>query len=226
MEIFNSVFGSLASISVMNFCVCIATAIGIGLFITFMYTRHSVSSKSFTATLALLPVVVCVVILLVNGNIGAGVAVAGAFSLVRFRSAQGSAKEIAAIFLAMGAGLIVGMGYLAFAVIFAVIASIAFLVFANINFSGSKASLKKSLTVTIPETLDYTHTFDDIFNKYVRKYELTGVKTTNMGSLFRLSYSIDLKDANCEKKLIDSVRERNGNLEVMLNRFEPAKAEL
>ncbi len=215
MEIFNSVFGSLASISVMNFCVCIATAIGIGLFITFMYTRHSVSSKSFTATLALLPVVVCVVILLVNGNIGAGVAVAGAFSLVRFRSAQGSAKEIAAIFLAMGAGLIVGMGYLAFAVIFAVIASIAFLVFANINFSGSKASLKKSLTVTIPETLDYTH-----------KYELTGVKTTNMGSLFRLSYSIDLKDANCEKKLIDSVRERNGNLEVMLNRFEPAKAEL
>ena len=226
MEIFNSVFGTLANIFIMNFCYCIATALGIGLLVTFIYTRHSVSSKSFTATLAVLPVVVCVVILLVNGNIGAGVAVAGAFSLVRFRSAQGSAKEIGAIFLAMGAGLITGMGYLLFSVIFAVIASLAFWVFASIRFSGSGAGLKKSLTVTIPETLDYTHVFDDIFDRFVKRHELTGVKTTNMGSLFKLTYSIDLKDASCEKKLIDSVRERNGNLEVMINRFEPAKAEL
>ena len=226
MEIFNSVFGSLATISIWSFCACIGTSLAIGLFVTFMYTRHSVSSKSFTATLALLPVVVCVVILLVNGNIGAGVAVAGAFSLVRFRSAQGSAKEIGAIFLAMGAGLITGMGYLLFSAIFAVIASIAFWAFSSITFSGSRSSLKKTLTVTIPETLDYTHVFDDVFERFVRKHELTGVKTTNMGSLFKLTYSIDLKDAACEKKLIDSVRERNGNLEVMVNRFEPAKAEL
>ena len=118
MEIFNSVFGTLASISIMSFLACLGTSLGIGIFITFMYSRHARSSKSFMATLALLPSVVCVVILLVNGNIGAGVAVAGAFSLVRFRSAQGSAKEIAAIFLAMGSGLICGMGYLVFAVVY------------------------------------------------------------------------------------------------------------
>lgn len=226
MEIFNSVFGTLASISIMSFLACLGTSLGIGIFITFMYSRHARSSKSFMATLALLPSVVCVVILLVNGNIGAGVAVAGAFSLVRFRSAQGSAKEIAAIFLAMGSGLICGMGYLVFAVVFAVIVSIAFIVFSAIDFTGSKAGLKKSLTVTIPETLDYTHVFDDIFKKFVKKHELVGVKTTNMGSLFKLTYDIDLRDSFSEKKMIDEIRERNGNLEVMVNRQETAKAEL
>lgn len=226
MEIFNSIFGSLATISITNFLACLGAALAIGVFVTFMYSRHSDSSKSFLATLALLPAVVCVVIMLVNGNIGAGVAVAGAFSLVRFRSAQGSAKEIGAIFLAMGAGLICGMGYLLFAAIFAVIISIAFIIFSNVNFDTGKSRLKKTLTITIPETLDYTHVFDDIFEKNTSRHELTRVKTTNMGSLFKLTYDIVLKNAMNEKVMIDEIRQRNGNLEISINRTDTAKAEL
>ena len=226
MEVFNSIFGSLATISIVNFMACLGTALAIGIFITFMYSRHSESSKSFLATLALLPAVVCVVIMLVNGNIGAGVAVAGAFSLVRFRSAQGSAKEIGAIFLAMGAGLICGMGYLLFAAIFAAVVSIAFIIFSFINFDAVKTGLKKTLTVTIPETLDYTHVFDDIFEKNTSRHELIRVKTTNMGSLFKLSYDIVLKKAMNEKTMIDEIRERNGNLEISVNRTDNVKAEL
>ena len=226
MEIFNSIFGSLATISITNFLACLGAALAIGVFVTFMYSRHSDSSKSFLATLALLPAVVCVVIMLVNGNIGAGVAVAGAFSLVRFRSAQGSAKEIGAIFLAMGAGLICGMGYLLFAAIFAVIISIAFIIFSNVNFDTGKSGLKKTLTITIPETLDYTHVFDDIFEKNTARHELTRVKTTNMGSLFKLTYDITLKNAMNEKVMIDEIRERNGNLEISVNKTDTAKAEL
>lgn len=226
MEVFNSIFGSLATISIVNFMACLGTALAIGIFITFMYSRHSESSKSFLATLALLPAVVCVVIMLVNGNIGAGVAVAGAFSLVRFRSAQGSAKEIGAIFLAMGAGLICGMGYLLFAAIFAGVVSIAFIIFSFINFDAGKTGLKKTLTITIPETLDYTHVFDDIFEKNTSRHELTGVKTTNMGSLFKLSYEITLKKAMNEKAMIDEIRQRNGNLEISVNKSTTLKAEL
>lgn len=226
MAIFNSLLGPLAAIPVVIFLACLGTALAIGVFITFMYSRHADSSKSFMATLALLPAVVCVVILLVNGNIGAGVAVAGAFSLVRFRSAQGSAKEIGAIFLAMGSGLITGMGYLLFAAIFAVAVSIAFIVFSHINFSAGKSSLRKTLTVTIPETLDYTNVFDDVFKNNTNKYELTSVKTTNMGSLFKLTYELTLKSNQNEKKLIDEIRERNGNLEIVLNRQATVRAEL
>ncbi len=226
MAIFNSIFGSLASISIGAFMACLGVSLAIGIFITFMYSRHSDSSKSFMATLALLPAVVCVVIMLVNGNIGAGVAVAGAFSLVRFRSAQGSAKEIGAIFLAMGAGLIAGMGYLLFAAIFAVIVSIAFIAFSNVNFNAGKSGLHKTLTITIPETLDYTHVFDDIFEKNTSSHELTHVKTTNMGSLFKLSYDVTLKNETNEKAMIDEIRERNGNLEISINKTQTAKAEL
>ncbi len=224
--IFNSLFDGLAAISITNFMACVGTALATGLFIAFMYSIHTRSSRSFTATISLLPAVVCVVILLVNGNIAAGVAVTGAFSLVRFRSAQGSAKEIAAIFLSMATGLIVGMGYLLFGAIFAVVISLAFIAFAKIRFGRSGGDTRKTLVVTIPENLDYTHVFDDIFAKHTKHHELSGVKTTNMGSLFKLSYDLELKDVSQEKPMIDEIRERNGNLEISVNRFEMAKGEL
>ena len=215
--IFNSLFDGLAEISITNFLACVGTALATGLFIAFMYSIHTRSSRSFTATISLLPAVVCVVILLVNGNIAAGVAVTGAFR---------SAKEIAAIFLSMATGLIVGMGYLLFGAIFAVVISLAFIAFAKIRFGRSGGDTRKTLVVTIPENLDYTHVFDDIFAKHTKRHELSGVKTTNMGSLFKLSYDLELKDVSQEKPMIDEIRERNGNLEISVNRFEMAKGEL
>ena len=164
--------------------------------------------------------------MMVNGNIGAGVAVAGAFSLVRFRSAPGSAKEIVAIFLAMGAGLIAGMGYLGFAALFTVIMCAVFLVY-NVLASNSKSeAMNKTIKITIPEDLDYSGAFDDIFAEYTKKSELIKVKTTNMGSMFRLTYNVTLRDATREKEMIDRIRERNGNLEIMVSKQENRTAEL
>lgn len=219
-NIFNSVLGSVLTISLGSFMACLGAALGIGIFTAWFYSLHTKSSKGFITTLALLPAVVSVVIMMVNGNVGAGVAVAGAFSLVRFRSAQGSAKEITAIFLAMGSGLIVGMGFIAYAAIFSAVISLAFLIFAHTTDFSNTGEKEKTLTVTIPENLDYTHIFDDIFSSYTSINELTNVKTTNMGSLFKLSYRIRLKDVSSEKEMIDKIRERNGNLEIVVNRYE------
>ena len=170
-------------------------------------------------TLAILPAIVAVVIMMVNGNVGAGVAVAGAFSLVRFRSVPGTAKEIAIIFLAMATGLISGMGYLGIAVLFAVVLGLVFLVL-NVSPIGEADDRLKLLKITIPEDLNYTDAFDDLFEKYTRNASLMDVKTTNMGSLFKLSYHIRLKDASQEKAFIDELRCRNGNLEISISRQE------
>jgi hypothetical protein len=199
-------------------------AIGLVLALMFMYrTRYT---KSFVATLALLPAVVCVVIMMVNGNIGTGVAVAGAFSLVRFRSAPGTAKEIGAIFTAMGAGLIAGMGYLAYAAIFALLIGGIGMLYTAVDFGGSKGSLNKTLMITIPENLDYTDVFSDIFEKRTKSCELVKVKTTNMGSMFRLTYDITLASAADEKDMIDELRCRNGNLEISLSTHGLSSVEL
>jgi hypothetical protein len=184
-------------------------------------------TKSFVVTLALLPTVVCVVIMMVNGNIGAGVAVAGAFSLVRFRSVPGTAKEITMLFLAMGSGLIAGMGYLGYAFLFTIVMCICHLLYQLINFGGSKKSFcYRTLTITIPEDLDYTGVFDSILREYTDTYELILVKTTNMGSMFRLTYNITLKDVTKEKGMIDQLRCRNGNLEISISKQPTATAEL
>ena len=182
---------------------------------------------SIVATLALLPAIVCVVIMMVNGNVGAGVAVAGAFSLVRFRSVPGTAKEIGAIFLAMGTGLIIGMGYLAYAFLFAVVLGAATMLYNHIDFgAGKKAARYRTLHITIPEDLDYTGVFDGLLREYTSACELTQVKTTNMGSLFRLTYNITLRSADIEKELIDKLRCRNGNLEITVSKQETITAEL
>ena len=214
-------------ISISEFLLCIFTSLVIGLILSVGYMYRTRYTKSFVVTLALLPAVVCVVIMMVNGNVGAGVAVAGAFSLVRFRSVPGTAKEITMLFLAMGAGLIAGMGYLSFSVLFTIIMCAINLLYNQLDFGFKKNSaLYKTLNITIPEDLDYTGVFETILSEYTTSYELVRVKTTNMGSLFRLTYNVILKDAAKEKNLIDELRCRNGNLEITVSKQETTVTEL
>lgn len=227
--LFSGVFNTTTteSIAVPQFLLCIAVALIIGIFLALVYTYKSKYTKGFVVTLALLPAVVCVVIMMVNGNVGAGVAVAGAFSLVRFRSVPGTAKEIGTIFLAMGAGLICGMGYLGYAVLFSLILGCAMLLLNKFNLGADKRlETDRILRITIPEDLNYTGAFDDLFEKYTEKSEVISVKTANMGSLFKIKYNITLKNAEDEKDFIDDLRCRNGNLEISMARQEMTGNEL
>lgn len=226
--IFKGIFDNelIQTISVKSFMLCLGVSLALGLIMVLTYMFKNEYTKSFLITLALLPAVVCVVIMMVNGNIGAGVAVAGAFSLVRFRSAPGSAKEIVTIFLAMGAGLIAGMGYLGFAALFTVIMCAMFLIYNAVAGNSKTEAVNKTIKITIPEDLDYSGVFDDIFAEFTTKSELIKVKTTNMGSMFRLTYNVTLADTTKEKQMIDRIRERNGNLEIMVSKQENHTAEL
>lgn len=214
-------------ISLGDFLLCVMCALAVGLLLAACYMYRTRYTKSFVATLALLPSVVCVVIMMVNGNVGAGVAVAGAFSLVRFRSVPGTAKEIGAIFLAMGTGIIVGMGYLGYAILCAAVLGGASALYSRLDFGCTrKNALQKTLQITIPEDLDYTGVFDDILRRYASEYELVQVKTTHMGSLFRLTYHLTLRAANQEKQLLDELRCRNGNLEISVSKQVTETGEL
>lgn len=214
-------------IHVSDFLLCVGTALVLGLLLALGYMYRSRYTKSFVVTLAILPAVVCVVIMMVNGNVGAGVAVAGAFSLVRFRSVPGTAKEIGMLFLAMGAGLIAGMGYLGYALLFTVVLGAVSILYNRLDLGTRRNARRyKMLNITIPEDLDYTGVFEDIFARYTTACELVRVKTTNMGSLFRLTYDLTLRDPSLEKEMLDQLRCRNGNLEISVSRQETAAAEL
>ncbi|MBE5865241.1 MAG: DUF4956 domain-containing protein [Lachnospiraceae bacterium] len=228
-DLFRGIFDTDMSnvIALSDFLICIGVSFVIGLILAGAYMFRTRYTKSFVVTLAMLPAIVCVVIMMVNGNVGTGVAVAGAFSLVRFRSVPGTAKEIGALFMAMGAGLITGMGYLGFAVVFAVILAVITVLLSFVDFGARKnAARYKTLRITIPEDLDYTGVFDEIFEEYTTSYELAQVRTTNMGSLFRLTYDMVLKSEANEKEFIDKLRCRNGNLEIAISRQETTVAEL
>lgn len=225
-KFFESVFAD-GTASAKYFFLSVAVALAAGVVLAFMCYFKTRSSKSFFITTALLPAIVAVVIILVNGNIGAGVAVAGAFSLVRFRSATGTAKEICIIFVAMASGLAFGMGYLAYGALFTIIAGAVLIVFSATKIWEKKPNVKeKRLCITIPEDLDYSSVFDDIFERYVSKYDLLKVKSVNMGSMFRITYNVVLKDASVEKQFIDELRCRNGNLEISVERTDFEAAEL
>ena len=214
-------------ISVNDFMLCLVFSLVLGLVMAFSYMYRTRYTKSFVITLALLPAVVCVVIMLVNGNVGTGVAVAGAFSLVRFRSVPGTAKEICTLFLAMGAGLIAGMGYLGFAVLFTLVMCIAFVLYNRLDFGTKKNSETfKTFTITIPEDIDYSGIFDDIFAEFTISQDLVRVKSTNMGSMFKLTYNVMLRDISREKEMIDKIRCRNGNLEIVVSKQETVGTEL
>ncbi len=216
-----------AVISVTDFLLCLGASLVSGIVMAFSYMYRTRYTKSFVVTLALLPAVVCVVIMMVNGNVGTGVAVAGAFSLVRFRSVPGTAKEICTLFLAMGAGLIAGMGYLGFALLFTVVMCVMFILYNLLDFGAKKNTAAfKTFTITIPEDLDYSEVFEDIFDQYSRSCDLIRVKTTNMGSMFKLTYNVELADVTREKEMIDKIRCRNGNLEIAVSKQETVGTEL
>ena len=203
----------------------IGVSLLLGLVVAKVYQFKTVYSKSFVMSLALLPTLIAIVIFLVNGSLGAGVAVMGAFSLIRFRSAPGGAKELVSIFLVMTIGIAIGMGYLVFATVFTFIMSLAMLLLEVVNFGQMKHSMRQ-LTVVIPESLDYESIFDDIFNKAANHVELANVKTSDMGSLFKIKYIIQLNGRMTEKELMDALRTRNGNLEIAISRYITKENEL
>ncbi len=207
---FSSIIG--ASLTISSFLVCCAASVILGLLTAAVFSFKNRSTSSFTLTLALLPIAVQLVIMLVNGNIGTGVAIAGAFSLVRFRSAAGKGRDIAAIFIAMAIGLATGMGYVLAAVVF--LAIVACVVLAVTLFGFAKDGNARTLKIQIPEDMDYDGLFDDLLKKYTRSYRLTNVKTVNLGTLYELRYDIELTNEVVPKAFLDEVRARNGNLSV------------
>ena len=213
------------AMTIWSFLSSFFAAVILGVGSAYAYKFKNVYNKDFIFTLAILPPIVSVVISLVNGNVGAGIAVLGAFSLIRFRSAPGGAREISAIFISMAIGLATGMGYLLFATAFTVLISIVSVIFVQFRFGQMSGSMKQ-LTIVVPEDLDYYNTFDDIFEKYTSSVELFNIRSTDMGSLFRLKYIITVNDEAEEKQMIDEIRTRNGNLDVDLNRYVRREQEL
>lgn len=219
-KLFGSIFSS-STVTVGEFFIIMGVSLLLGIIYSFICSIKSKSSKSFYISTSLIPLAVAMVIMLVNGNIGVGVAVAGAFGLVRFRSAQGSAKEIVQIFIAMAAGLALGVGYVAYAIIFTLIAAICLLLFDKFNVFEKKINnADKVLKITIPEDLDYNEVFNDLFARYLKTSELIRVKSVNMGSMFKLTYNITLNDYKLEKEFVDQLRCRNGNLEILVERTD------
>jgi len=209
--LFSPIFAG--SFTVTDYLLCTFVSLFLGILIALAAGFRSGCSRSFLLTLILLPPIVQTVIMLVNGNIGTGVAVAGAFSLVRFRSAPGSAREIAGIFLAMAAGFAAAVGYIGIAVLFTLILCAVLAVFSLVIGLDSR---ERELRITVPESLNYAHAFDDIFAEFAPGARLVSAKTTNMGSLYRLRYTLRMKDPEREKEMMDALRCRNGNLEIQL----------
>lgn len=213
----NSILGTELTLTSFLICTGVSLLLGVGTALVAGY--RSRSTQSLAITLAILPAVVQAVIMLVNGSIGAGIAIAGAFSLVRFRSAPGTAREIAAIFLAMAIGLATGMGYVGLAVLLFLILAGAMLVLTVLRF-GQKEDAGRILKITIPEDLDYDELFDDLFERYTTAHTLEKVKTTNMGTLYELRYRITLRQEPVPKVFLDELRCRNGNLNITCCREE------
>lgn len=210
---FNSIIND--GITLINFIICVLTALILGFLVSFVHMKTSKSNSNFITALVILPLIVSIIILLINGNLGTGIAIAGAFSLVRFRSIPANSREILSVFLAMTIGLAVGTGFIAFAVIFTVICILTLFILFKLNF-GVDNNTDRILKICIPEDLNYIDAFDDIFDEYLKKCDLEKAKTINMGSMFELTYRVNLKDGVNEKELIDKVRVRNGNLKVLL----------
>lgn len=220
-----SILTTTTDLTIAQYLILTGVSLLLGLISALIYMHRNTYTKGFVLSLVLLPTVVQTVILLVSGNLGAGVAVAGTFSLVRFRSVPGGAREIAAIFTAMAIGLATGMGYIAVAALLTVAVGLASLVMIHLRF-GEQDANKRRLRVTMPEDLDYTKVFDDVFSQYATQVELKKVKTTNLGSMFELQYDLTLRDPEQEKPFLDALRTRNGNLNIILSRTPGNNEEL
>lgn len=217
----NSIFGSStsSSIGLTEVLISMIVAIILGFIIAIVHKKTSRYSKNFLITISLLPILVEAVMLMVNGNLGTSIAIMGAFSLVRFRSIPGTSKEILIVFFAMAVGLSCGMGQIYFAMLLTLIGSLMLIILSKVNIF-EKDKTEKNLKILIPENLDYENVFDDIFRECTNKVVLEKTKTTNMGSMFELSYKVSLKENTSEKEFIDKLRTRNGNLKVALERVE------
>lgn len=213
MCMFNSIIAE-TGVTVSSFFICTVVSLALGMGAAMLYMFKNRYTQSFVITLAMLPAVVQLVIMLVNGNIGTGLAVAGAFTLVRFRSVAGTAKEISMIFLSMVIGLATGMGYIVLAIVFFAVLALFFSTLTALRFGAGKEN-ERMLKITISENLDYDGLFDDLFKKYTASAELDRIKTTNMGTLYELQYRIVLKSRNVPKEFLDELRCRNGNLNII-----------
>ncbi|MBQ3321002.1 DUF4956 domain-containing protein [Candidatus Saccharibacteria bacterium] len=214
---FNSIFESGATgLSIKTALICSGIALGLGLIVAFTHMKTSKTTKGFLITLATLPLLVMAVMIMINGNLGTSIAILGAFSLIRFRSIQGNAKELLSVFFVMTIGLALGMGHILFATVITVIAVVAILLFSYTNFLEPNKN-QRSLKIVIPEDLDYDEVFDEIFKKYTNKHELIKMKTMNMGSLYKLTYDITIKPGIKEKEFLDEIRVKNCNLKVLLS---------
>ena len=215
---FESILTNVTSgLTVEEALICTIVSVLLGFVIAITYMASGSYTKNFAITLVLLPALVQIVIMMVNGNLGTSVAVLGTFSLVRFRSVPGSSKEISNIFFAMAVGLATGMGFLSFAVFITILLAITFFVLSKTKF-GEVRQQKKILKITIPENLEYEGVFSDIFETFTTNHELEKIKSTNLGSMFELSYQIQLKKEIKEKEMLDAIRCRNGNLTVLLSK--------
>ena len=222
---FDSIYS--ATVTPSQFFIMAGAALATGFLYAWIMSFRVRSTKRFFIVTALIPFVVAAVSTFVNGNIGAGVAIGGAFSLIRFRSAQGSADEIAAILVAMGSGIAFGMGYIGYGIVILAALAVIFLLLSFLPlFEHKSVAEDQLLRITIPESLEYNGVFDEIFDHYLKKVENAGVKTTGMGSMFRLSYKVQLKNPAEEKAFIDELRTRNGNLEVALLPYTETQIQL
>lgn len=214
------------SITFSQLLICTLASLFLGLVVAFVHMYRNTYSKNFVMTLAILPVLVQSVIMLVNGNLGTGMAVLGAFSLIRFRSVAGGSREITSIFWAMGIGLATGMGFITYIAIFSILTGAMLLLLQASQFGKKRRVAERAIKIVIPEDLDYPNLFDDLFDEYTYDYYLERVKTTNMGSLYEICYHVVFKDIATEKNLLDQLRVRNGNLTVSSGKLAANRDEL
>lgn len=222
----NTVKSAMVNVDVWQIIMYSGASVLLGVLVACVHMYRNTYSQSFIVTLTILPILVQSVIMLVNGNVGTGIAVLGAFSLIRFRSVAGGAREISSIFWSMGIGLATGMGYLMYALIFSAFVAVVLIVLTRTRFGSKSKVAERSLRISIPEDIDYANLFDDLLQSYGYEISLEQVRTTNMGSLMELRYYIKLKNVEQEKELIDAIRTKNGNLPVISGRVSSIKAEL
>lgn len=223
MELFKTIF--TGTFTLTQFLLAIAASLVLGLLTSLYYMYRSQHTSSMALSLVLIPAVEAVVIMMINDNLGAGIAVAGSFALIRFRSVKGSAKELTCVFLAMAIGIICGTGYIALAAVFTVLLLGVAYVLTMAGF-GKDSMNKRYLKITVPESLNYDEAFEDILDSYTSGHELISVKTMDLGSLYRVEYDVDLKHPEKVKEMIDELRTRNGNLEIMCGAAAGGKEEL
>ena len=214
-QMLNSIFSG--TVTVANILIMLAAAAVFGMINSLVFSFRTVQSKSFAVMLALLPIVSAVIIFTVNDNLGVGVAVAGAFTLVRFRSVAGNGREMLAIFASMAIGMLLGMGYIAFAAI--VLVAIAVLYFTITALGFGERNAARTLRIQVPEDLDFEGMFDDLFDRYTSMHQLEKVRTANMGTLYELTYTVALRDLSQTKQFMDEIRVRNGNLNVSIGSY-------